>query len=189
MRRSGYDISISLVVCFLLCADVYAQSEPFKWTYIDVDIEVQENGDLLISERQQYSLKAGPGGQRHELSRPFLTDRIDDMQNVEVYELTGDGQASSEPLITEHRVETDQNDLRLQRMENKRPPRRLLKNRVRPDNAYQNTPIPRAEKNRSGPQMSKLPPGCPNSPICPNDFSLDPAAEPRSVRAAYSSTG
>lgn len=113
MRKSGYDISISLVVCFFLCADVYAQSGPFKWTYIDVEIDVQENGDLLISERRQYSFKAGPGGKRHELSRPFLTDRIDDIQDVEVYELAGNGQASSEPLTAEHTVETDQNNLRI----------------------------------------------------------------------------
>jgi len=31
----------------------------------------------------------------------------------------------------------------------------------------------RTEKNRSGPQMAKLPPGSPNFALCPNDFSLD----------------
>ena len=28
------------------------------------------------------------------------------------------------------------------------------------------------EKNSSGPQTDKLPPCCPNLPVCPNDFSL-----------------
>ncbi|MHC4117103.1 MAG: DUF2207 domain-containing protein [Planctomycetota bacterium] len=113
MRRSGYDISISLIVCFFLCASANAQPHAFTWTYIDVYIEVQENIDLFISERQEYSFKAEPGEKRHELSRPFLTDRIDDIQDVEVYELTGNGKTSSEPLALEHRVERDQNDLRI----------------------------------------------------------------------------
>ncbi len=98
MRKSGYDISISLVVCFFLCVHANAQSVAFTWTYIDVDIEVREDGDLLISERQEYSFEMGPSEKRHELSRLFLMDRIDDIQDVEVYELTGDGGTSSEPL-------------------------------------------------------------------------------------------
>jgi DNA-directed RNA polymerase subunit RPC12/RpoP len=88
-----------------------ALSDSFTWTYINVDIEIQENGDLLISEQQEYSFKAGPNEKRHELSRLFWMDRIDDIQDVEVYERTGSDETSSEPLNLTHRIVRDQNDL------------------------------------------------------------------------------
>ncbi|MHC4167128.1 MAG: DUF2207 domain-containing protein, partial [Planctomycetota bacterium] len=113
MRKRRQNISISLVASFFLCAPAHAQSDAFKWTYIDVEIDVQKNGDLLISERQEYSFESGPGEKRHELSRLFLMERIDDIRDVEVYELAGNGGISSEPAPLPYTIETDQNDLRI----------------------------------------------------------------------------
>lgn len=112
MRKTRQNNSISLVTCFLFCAVANAQTDAFKWTYIDVDIDVQKNGDLLISERQEYSFESGPSEKRHQLSRLFLMDRIDDIQDVEVYELVGNGQTPErKPLACTSEI--DQNDLRL----------------------------------------------------------------------------
>jgi len=88
-------------------------SDSFTWTYINVDIELQENGNLLVSEQQKYSFKEGPNEKRIELSRLFLMDRIDDIQDIEVYEQTGSDETSFEPLNLTHRIERDQNDLRI----------------------------------------------------------------------------
>ena len=38
-------------------------------------------------------------------------DRIDDIQDVEVFELTGNGETSSNPIPRPHAIQTDQNDL------------------------------------------------------------------------------
>ena len=45
-----------------------------------------------------------------------------------------------------------------------------------PDNAQVDLPLVLTEKNRSGPQRLKFPPGC------PNDFSLELNPEPRFAR-------
>ena len=112
MRKTRQNNSISLVTCFLFCAVANAQTDVFKWTYIDVDIDVQKNGDLLISEQQEYSFEPGPSEKRHQLSRSFLMDRVDDIQDVEVYELVGNGQTPErKPLACTSEI--DQNDLRL----------------------------------------------------------------------------
>ena len=91
--------------------DEALQLHPFRWTSIDVEIEVQKDGDLLISERQEYSFEPGPSERRHVLSRQFLMDWIDDIQDVEVFELRGNGETSSNPLPRPHAIQTDQNDL------------------------------------------------------------------------------
>ncbi|MCH7921362.1 MAG: DUF2207 domain-containing protein, partial [Planctomycetes bacterium] len=91
--------------------DEALQLHPFRWTSIDVEIDVQKDGDLLISERQEYSFEPGPSERRHVLSRRFLMDWIDDIQDVEVFELRGNGETSSNPLPRPHAIQTDQNDL------------------------------------------------------------------------------
>lgn len=133
MQKSRSNISISLVVCFFLCVGANAQSDAFTWTYIDVDIEVRKNGDLLISERQECSFETEPREKRHKLSRLFLMDRIDEIKDVEVYELTGNDETSSEPLTLTHTIERDQNDLRICWYHELNPPQTrtfLLKYRV-----------------------------------------------------------
>lgn len=65
MRKGRLNISISLILCFLIAAGANAQSPGFRWTFIDVDIEVLENGELLVTERQEYSFDEGAGAKRH----------------------------------------------------------------------------------------------------------------------------
>lgn len=112
MRKRRQNISLLLAVYFFLCVQTNAQADAFKWTCIDVDIDVQTNGDLLISERQEYSFESGPSEKRHQCSRQFLMDRIDEIRDVEVYELIGDGK-TPEPKPLVYSRETDQNDLRI----------------------------------------------------------------------------
>ena len=61
--------------------------------------------------------------------------------------------------------------------------------KVHPNNALVHSMAGTTEKNRSGPQRLKFPPGCPNWSLCPNDFSLESTPRPRSVRATYALTG
>ncbi len=112
MRICRRDILILLVVCLFHCILANAQPLKFKWTCIDVDIQVLEDGDLLISERQDYAFEGGPAEQQHELSRLFLMDRIEEIRDIEILELAENGKtAESGPLSYD--IEADQNDLRI----------------------------------------------------------------------------
>jgi hypothetical protein len=113
MQNRPHYISILLFVCLFLYEQAFAQSQAFKWTNIDVDIEVREDGDLLISEQQEYSFESGPDERRHECSRLFVTDRIDDIRDVEVFEVADNGETPSEPAPVRYTTEMDQNDLRI----------------------------------------------------------------------------
>ncbi len=107
MRKTGYDISIPLIVFLFLCIPANAQSDVFTWTYINVDIEIQENGDLLVSEEQKYSFKTGHNEQWHARHRWLPMGKIDDIEDVEVYELARNGEVFSEPLSLTHKIQKE----------------------------------------------------------------------------------
>ncbi len=62
---------------------VNAQSVPFYWEFIDVDIAVQNNGDMLISETQKYTFT---GDYKNERFRYIPLDKVDEITDVSVSE-------------------------------------------------------------------------------------------------------
>ncbi|MHC4752270.1 MAG: DUF2207 domain-containing protein [Planctomycetota bacterium] len=103
--RSIANISILLIIFFSLCIPANAQSDIFTWNYIYVDIEIQENGDLLISEEQKYSFKTGHNEKWDARYRWLPMDKLDDIRDVEVYELARNGKVFSEPLSLTHKIQ------------------------------------------------------------------------------------
>ena len=75
---------ISFCACLLSLSPVGAQTNaPFYWDSIDVDIALQPNGDLLITETQTYTFTDDHTNQRY---RYIPLDRIDQITDVAVYE-------------------------------------------------------------------------------------------------------
>ncbi len=64
-------------------ANSYITSLPFYWDSIDVDIEVQNNGDMLVTETQEYIFNQPHTNQRY---RYIPLDKVDDIKNVSVSE-------------------------------------------------------------------------------------------------------
>lgn len=61
-----------------------AQSDPnFYWDFIDVHIEVIENGDMLVTERQTYVFT---GRWPNERYRYIPLDNVDSIEDVRVYQ-------------------------------------------------------------------------------------------------------
>ncbi len=64
---------------------------PFYWDFINVDINLQSNGDMVITETQKYTFTANHTNQRY---RYIPLDDIDQITDVAVYE--GEEQLSTE---------------------------------------------------------------------------------------------
>ncbi|MHC4537808.1 MAG: HEAT repeat domain-containing protein [Planctomycetota bacterium] len=79
-----------------------AFSNVFGWIYINVDIEIQDNGDLLISEEQKYSFPRWYSNVRY---RWLPTDKLDEIKDVEVYELAKNDKVFSEPRQLSPQIE------------------------------------------------------------------------------------
>ena len=63
---------------------IHAQSDvPFYWEFINVDIDVQENGDMLITETQKYVFT---GPYTNERFRWIPLDKADSIEDVQVLE-------------------------------------------------------------------------------------------------------
>lgn len=95
---------------------------PFTWTSIDVDIELQETGDLLISETQTYTFEAGDGDPSSTRARWLPVDRLDDIRDVNVYELARDGEVYSEPWKLPVRVNWEETRFIIKWSHDVRPP-------------------------------------------------------------------
>ena len=72
-----------LTLLFIAFLPVYVDSAPFYWEFINVNIEVQENGDMLVTETQKYVFTAAHTNERY---RWIPLDKVDRIDNVEVYE-------------------------------------------------------------------------------------------------------
>ena len=59
------------------------ESAPFYWEFITVDIDVQENGDMLVTETQKYVFV---GGNTTGCYRWIPLDKVDSIDSVEVSE-------------------------------------------------------------------------------------------------------
>ena len=60
-----------------------AQTPPFYWDYINVNIDVQTNGDMLITETQKYVFTSNWTNQRY---RYIPLDKVDEIKDVTVQE-------------------------------------------------------------------------------------------------------
>lgn len=78
-------IILVLFITFLSFLNAFAKgSSPFHWDFINVDIELQKNGDMLITETQKYVFeKEDYSNQRY---RYIPLSKIDKISDVEVYE-------------------------------------------------------------------------------------------------------
>ena len=74
----------TLLIILSSCLTVGAQTDaPFYWDFMNVVIEVQENGDMLVTETQQYVFTASHTNER---SRWLPLDKVDRIEGVEVFE-------------------------------------------------------------------------------------------------------
>jgi hypothetical protein len=127
------DLTILLGVFLLPSAALAAPVDTWNWTYIHVEIELQENGDMLISEEQEYAFKAGHGETRHAPYRSLPTNRLDDIKDVEVYELATNSEAFPVPVPLSVRIEREDDQFRIRWSHELDPPQThtfLLKYRV-----------------------------------------------------------
>ncbi|MDD1437281.1 DUF2207 domain-containing protein, partial [Dolichospermum sp. ST_sed10] len=60
-----------------------AQTPPFYWDYINVNIDVQTNGDMLVTETQKYVFTSDWTNQRY---RYIPLDKVDEIKDVTVQE-------------------------------------------------------------------------------------------------------
>ena len=72
-----------LVILLFVCIAAKGQLDSFTWPHINVDIEIEENGDLLVSEEQKCSFRTGHKEQWHARFRWFPMDRLDAIRDVE----------------------------------------------------------------------------------------------------------
>ena len=75
--------SILLMTLLLSSHAVEAKSSPFYWEFMNVEIDVQENGDMQVTETQKYVFTAAHTNERY---RYIPLDRLDRIDNVEVFE-------------------------------------------------------------------------------------------------------
>ena len=77
-------LAIPFLVLFLTVHSVSAQkSSPFYWEFINVEIDVQENGDMLVAETQKYVFTAPHTNERYRWRPLSKTGGID---SVELFE-------------------------------------------------------------------------------------------------------
>jgi Predicted membrane protein (DUF2207) len=83
IRKSMFLVAMTMAILFITISGSLAQGVPFYWNYINVEIDVQENGDMLITENQEYEFSADYSNQRY---RYIPLDKVDDIEDVTVEE-------------------------------------------------------------------------------------------------------
>jgi hypothetical protein len=79
MRRIGFSLIAVLMTVLITFTHAVAQELPFYWDYINVNIDVQTNGDMLITETQKYVFKSDYSNQRYRYIR---LDKFDEIKDV-----------------------------------------------------------------------------------------------------------
>ncbi|MGF1522719.1 MAG: DUF2207 domain-containing protein [Leptolyngbyaceae cyanobacterium] len=75
---------ISFCACLLSLSPALAQTDaPFYWDFINVDVTLESNGDLLVTETQKYTFTDEHTNQRY---RYIPLKRLDQIMDVAVYE-------------------------------------------------------------------------------------------------------
>jgi hypothetical protein len=96
-RPSLFCTTIFFVITFSLNHAI-AQSVPFYWEFMNVDIAVQNNGDMLITETQKYTFTGDYQNQRY---RYIPLDKVDKITDVTVSE-------NGQTLTSETGIENNQ---------------------------------------------------------------------------------
>ncbi|MCI5227491.1 MAG: DUF2207 domain-containing protein [Candidatus Electrothrix sp. AX2] len=78
-----YVQAIVLAVFLLNTQTASAKSPPFYWEFMNVEIDVQENGDMLVTETQKYVFTGPHSNERY---RYIPLDKVDGIDQIEVYE-------------------------------------------------------------------------------------------------------
>jgi uncharacterized membrane protein len=77
-------VLVTLLGTFLITfSHAVAQEVTFDWDYINVNIDVQNNGDMLVNETQKYVFKSDYSNQRY---RYIPLDKVDEIKDVTVQE-------------------------------------------------------------------------------------------------------
>ena len=76
-------ISIIFLNFNIYINDVNAQTRPFYWEFINVDIAVQNNGDMLVTETEKYTFTSDYKNQRN---RYIPLDKVKQINDVSVSE-------------------------------------------------------------------------------------------------------
>ncbi len=90
IKKTKKVVSFVLIVFFtslsiFFTSNTFAQntSSPFHWDYINVDINVEDNGDMLITETQKYVFTKPHSNERY---RYIPLDKVDNITDVAVFE-------------------------------------------------------------------------------------------------------
>lgn len=94
MEMSFLSLLLSSGIFIITVSTARAGSEPFFWDFVNVAIDVQENGDMLITETQKYVFSKA---YRTERDRCIPMHKVDDIDSVQVFE-------EGEPVSAKTRV-------------------------------------------------------------------------------------
>ncbi|MEI3648936.1 MAG: DUF2207 domain-containing protein [Dolichospermum lemmermannii FEM_B0920] len=83
MKRISFSLLAVLVTLLITFTHAVAQEVPFYWDYINVNIDVQTNGDMLVTETQKYVFTSDWTNQRY---RYIPLDKVDEIKEVTVQE-------------------------------------------------------------------------------------------------------
>jgi uncharacterized membrane protein YgcG len=83
LKKIVFLLIASLSLFFATVTHVVAQEAPFYWENIDVSIDVQTNGDMLVTETQKYVFTGNYTNQR---SRYIPLDKVGEIKDVTVAE-------------------------------------------------------------------------------------------------------
>ncbi|MFO0051975.1 MAG: DUF2207 domain-containing protein [Dolichospermum sp.] len=83
IKRISFSLLSVLVTFLITFSHAVAQEVRFYWDYINVDIDVQNNGDMLVTETQKYVFKSDYPNQRY---RYIPLDKVDEIKDVTVQE-------------------------------------------------------------------------------------------------------
>jgi hypothetical protein len=83
IKRISFSLLSVLVTFLITFSHAVAQEVTFYWDYINVNIDVQNNGDMLVTETQKYVFKSDYANQRY---RYIPLDKVDEIKDVTVQE-------------------------------------------------------------------------------------------------------
>lgn len=83
LRRMALAAIAALATALISLTHVTASEVPFYWDSINVDIDLQQNGEMWVTETQHYIFKANYTNQRY---RYIPLNRIDEIKDVTVTE-------------------------------------------------------------------------------------------------------
>ncbi|MFM6158069.1 MAG: DUF2207 domain-containing protein, partial [Sphaerospermopsis kisseleviana] len=96
--RIGFSLITVLVTVLITFTHAVAQEVAFYWDYINVNIDVQTNGDMLVTETQKYVFTSDWTNQRY---RYIPLNKVDEIKDVTVQE-------NNQILPSETGIENDQ---------------------------------------------------------------------------------